>query len=157
MIEIKIPKEVTKYEAKLVGPFTARQCITLLIVVPVIALIYINASKVMNSTISAYLCIPVGGIGALFGWVKPYGLTFEKFLKSVFINSFIAPSERLYRTDNYYDILTKKAASLSPEDEYLIDAKLSGVSDDEIKKTYASIRKKKSKKEKYHKSDKAVF
>ncbi|MGN0710252.1 MAG: PrgI family protein [Anaerovoracaceae bacterium] len=160
MIEIKIPKEVTKYEAKLVGPFTARQCVALVIFVPIIAFCYINLSKVLNSTIALYICVPIGGIGALFGWIKPYGLTFEKYLRSMFINSFLAPSVRLYKTENYYDILTKVAQELTPEQEYIIDAKLADVSDEEIRKTLAEHKKKqkkKAKKKKYKKSKKAVF
>lgn len=159
MIEIKIPKEVTKYEAKLVGPFTARQCVALLIFVPLIAFCYINLSKVVNSTVALYVCVPIGGVGAVFGWIKPYGLTVEKYLKSMFINSFIAPSVRLYKTENYYDILTKAAEEMTPEQEYVIDALLAGVSEKEIQETLSDHKKKqkKQKKKKYKKSKKAVF
>ncbi|MGN0673132.1 MAG: PrgI family protein [Anaerovoracaceae bacterium] len=161
MIEIKIPKEVTKYEAKLVGPFTARQCVTLLIFVPIIAFCYINLSKVVNSTVALYICTPIGGIGALIGWIKPYGLPLEKYLKSMFINSFIAPSVRLYKTENYYDLLKKSAEEMTPEQEYVIDALLAEVPEAEIKETLAGYRKtqksQKQKKKKYQKSKKAVF
>lgn len=160
MIEIKIPKEVTKYEAKLVGPFTARQCVALLIFVPMIAFCYINLSKVMNSTAALYICAPIGGLGALFGWIKPYGLPFEKYLKSMFISSFLAPKVRVYKTENYYDILTKEAKKLSPEEEFVLDARLAGVSEEEIRKVLASHKKKqkkRQKKKKYKKSKKAVF
>lgn len=160
MIEIKIPKEVTKYEAKLVGPFTARQCVALLIFVPMIAFCYINLSKVMNSTAALYICVPIGGLGALFGWIKPYGLPFEKYLKSMFISSFLAPTVRVYKTENYFDILTKEAKKLTPEEEYIIDARLANVPEEEIRDVIAAYkkkRKKRLKKKKYKKSKKAVF
>ena len=109
MIEIKIPKEVTKFEPKLIGPFTVRQSIVLVIIVPIISVIYMQLSKQLDSTICAYFCVPIAGIGALFGWVKPYGLPFEKYLSSVFVSSVLAPAVRLYKTENYYDILSKQA------------------------------------------------
>lgn len=109
MIEIKIPKEVTKFEPKLIGPFTVRQSVVLLIIVPIISIIYMQLSKQLDSTICAYLCVPIAAIGALFGWIKPYGLPFEKYLKSVFIGSVLAPAVRVYKTENYYDILSKQA------------------------------------------------
>ena len=145
MIEIKIPKEVTKYEAKLVGPFTVRQSMVLLIVVPIISLIYVNLSKELNSTVCLYLCIPIGGIGALFGWVKPYGLPFEKYLKSVFINSILAPSVRLYKTENYYDLVSKRAKTLEPEDLFVIDALLENMPEEEIKRNLNEFKKNKRK------------
>ena len=159
MIEIKIPKEIMKYEAKLVGPFTSRQCIILLIFVPIVALCYVNLTPYVNSTIAAYIVTPIGGIGALFGWVKPYGLTFEKYLQSVFISSVVAPSLRVYKTENYYDMLSKKAEDLTPEQWLLIDATLENVPEEEVKETLKDLKKKlkKEKKTKYKKSKKAVF
>ena len=113
MIEIKIPKEVTKFEPKLIGPFTVRQSVVLLIIVPIISVIYMQLSKQLDSAICAYLCVPIAAIGALFGWIKPYGLPFEKYLSSVFIGSVLAPAVRVYKTENYYDILSKQA--MTPE------------------------------------------
>ena len=159
MIEIKIPKEITKYEAKLVGPFTSRQCIILLIFVPIVAFCYINLSKFVNSTVAAYICLPIGGIGALFGWFKPYGMTFEKYMQSVFINAFVAPAVRVYKTENYYDLLSKKVKSLTPEQLLLIDATLENADEEEVKDALKVLRKqqKQENKSKYKKSKKAVF
>lgn len=158
MIEIKIPKEIMKYETKLVGPFTTRQCIILLIFVPIVGFLYVTLKNYMSSTIAAYICLPIGGIGGLFGWAKPYGLTFEKYLKSVFVSSFIAPSLRVYKTENYYDLLTTKVENLSPEQLLIMDAILEDIPEEEVNEALKELRKKckKDKKIKYKKSKKAV-
>lgn len=159
MIEIKVPKEITKYETKLIGPFTSRQCIVLLICVPIVAFCYVTASSYVDSSIAGYLCMPVGAIGALFGWYKPYGLPFEKYLKSVFVSSFLAPTVRVYKTENYYDLISKKANELTPEQLLLIDAALEDVPEEEVKEALKLLKEqqKKEKKPKYQKSKKAVF
>lgn len=159
MVEIKIPKEVTKYEAKLVGPFTIRQCVALLICVPIVAFCYITLSKYVNSTLAAYICTPLCLIGYLIGWAKPYGLTIEKYMKSVFVNSFLAPAVRVYKTENYYDLITKKANELTPEQMLILDATLDGIPEEELKLLLKELKKKQNpeKNVKYKKSKKAVF
>ena len=158
MIEIKIPKEIKQYEAKLVGPFTARQCVVLLICVPIVGVLYYFLRTYVNATIAAYLCMPIAGIGALFGWVKPYGLTFEKYMQSVFVNAFVAPRVRVYKTENYYSLLSKKAKSLTNEDELILDAILEEVPEEQAKEALKELRKanKKMKSIKYSKSKKVI-
>ena len=122
MIEIKIPKEVTKYEAKLIGPFTSRQCVALVIFVPLAVLTYNISRTYLGESIAPYLCCLVAAPGALFGWVKPYGLKFEEFAKSVVINGFVAPTKRKHISENYYAVLSKAAKNMTPRDELLLDA-----------------------------------
>ena len=162
MIEIKIPKEVTKYEAKLIGPFTARQCIALAIFVPIAVLTYNLARNYLSSAIAPYLCILVATPGALFGWVKPYGLKFEEFAKSVVLNGFIAPSKRVHKSESYYDLLSKAANELTPEEQLVLDAVFEDLSKEEIEQQLKAFKKgqkkrKNSKKQKYKKSSKAIF
>lgn len=164
MITIKMPEEITKYEAKLVGPFTSRQCIVLLIFLPMgIGLFNLVNYFTGSSTTASYACIPIGGIAYLFGWLKPYGHPFEKFLKSVFVSAFIAPSKRIYRSQNYFDELTEQIDKTTPEEWLLIDAELANVPPEEIEKLKKELtqqkkkKKKKTKSEKYQKSKKAIF
>lgn len=109
-IEIKIPKEINRYEAKFIGPFTMRQSIALVIALPICVVIYNFARKYMPMDVACVFCFIPGGVAALFGWVKPYGMHFEKFLQSVFISSFVAPSKRKYCTENYFSILADAIA-----------------------------------------------
>lgn len=104
-IEIKIPKEINKYEAKFIGPFTMRQSIALVVGMPTAIVLYNVVRKHVSMDLAAFAClIPAAGV-YLFGWFEPYGMKFEKFLKSVFISSFVAPSKRKYKTENYYALL----------------------------------------------------
>ena len=107
-IEIKIPKEINKYEAKAMGPFTLRQGICVLICLPVCVGIYLLTKPYVGVDIAGFLVIPPAVVAYLFGWYKPYGIKFEKYIKTVYISSFLAPSKRVYKTENYYvDVLKK--------------------------------------------------
>ena len=52
MIEVKIPKEITQYEAKFVGPFTLRQTICIGICLPACITIYNVATQYFGLTAS---------------------------------------------------------------------------------------------------------
>lgn len=102
-IEIEIPKDITKYESKLIGPLTTRQTVCL---VPGIGL-GILVFNVLKPYLSQEMLIGVVMITSLpfllCGFYKPYSMPFEKFIKSVFISMFIAPAKRKYITVNVYD------------------------------------------------------
>lgn len=140
-IEIKIPKEINRYEAKFIGPFTLRQTLCLVTCLPIGVGLYILVKPYVGSDLAGFFVIPPAGVGYLFGWYKPYGMKFEKYLQSVFVNSFLAPSKRVYKTENYYArVLTdiKKA-----------DAELAAQTD-------SSKVKKKEKTKKYKRSKQAI-
>ena len=109
MIEIEIPKDVRDYEAKLIGPFTTRQLFCFLGLVGACFLTYKGTSALLGKDSSFVViltmiaAIPFG----LVGWFKPYGMHFEKFAKSVFISTILAPAKRLYKIENLYDNFDK--------------------------------------------------
>ena len=102
MIEAQIPKDIRKYESKLVGPFTLRQLICFLIGCGCAFLGYKIIGPIFGSdnsvTVAFFLAIPA----IAFGWVKPYGMTLEKFLQTALISNFIAPKHRKYKIKNAY-------------------------------------------------------
>lgn len=102
MIEAQIPKDIRKYESKLVGPFTLRQLICFLIGCGCAFLGYKFIGPIFGSnnsvTVAFFLAIPA----IAFGWVKPYGMTLEKFLQTALISNFIAPKHRKYKIKNGY-------------------------------------------------------
>ena len=102
MIEIKMPNEINKYEAKAAGPFTLRQLICLIICMPIGIGIFLLAKPFIGVDLAGFLVLIPGAVAFLFGWYKPYGMKFEKYLRSVFISSFLAPSKRVYKTENFY-------------------------------------------------------
>lgn len=109
MIEIEIPKDIREYESKLIGPFTTRQLLCGIGLVLSCYLSYKAAVSVLGDESSLkfffpMICaIPFG----LVGWVKPYGMHFEKFAKSVFVSLVLAPAKRFYKIDNVYDRFDK--------------------------------------------------
>lgn len=143
-IEIKIPKEIRKYEAKAVGPFTLRQLICLLICMPICVGLFILVKPYVGIDIAGFVVILPAGVGWLFGWYKPYGMKFEKYMQTVFVNSFLAPRKRLYKTENFY---TNILQEITKEDERIaLEAESAG------KKRKPS----KTKKKKYKRSKLAI-
>ena len=108
MIEIKIPKEINTYEAKFIGPFSLRQSVCLLITLPSCVLLYNLLKPYIPFDLVGFVCLVPASIAFLFGWFKPYGMKFEKFLKGVFVSAFLAPSKRKYKTENYYSIIAEE-------------------------------------------------
>lgn len=101
MIEVEIPKDVRKFESKVVGPFSARQAVCLAIATPIILVSYFLLDFLATDTrmfVSAILGIPI----LAFGWYKPYGIKLEDFLKTAFISAMLSPKNRLYKTNNVY-------------------------------------------------------
>lgn len=96
MIDMKIPKEINKYEVKTVGIFTTRQAIALVIAAPLAVLAW-------QTTHLTILCMIIGVPAFLFGWFKPYGMHIEDFLKTAFISNVLSPRRRKYKTVNVYE------------------------------------------------------
>lgn len=105
MIEIKIPKEINKYEAKLIGMFTTRQTVCIGITCVLCILTY-NILKPIDSNIASFACFIVAAPFVLCGWYKPYGMHFEQFFKTMLMSSFLAPAKRKYKSRNLYEILS---------------------------------------------------
>ena len=101
-IEIRIPKEINRYEAKFIGPFTLRQILSLGICLPIGIFVYNIVKPFVGTDLAGFMVIPFGALAWAFGWYKPYGIRFEKYLKTIFVSTFLAPSKRVYKTENYY-------------------------------------------------------
>ena len=52
-------------------------------------------------TITFFLVIPV----IMAGWLEPYGMPFEQFIKAAFFYNFLAPTKRKYKIKNYFEEL----------------------------------------------------
>jgi len=108
MIEIRITKEIRDYEPKIVGPFTMRQAICLLIGAPICYFIIKFLSPIFTIDVAAFFCVIPAGIGFAFGWAQPYGMKMEKFLKSIFVNRILAPTYRAFKIENRHEIILNK-------------------------------------------------
>ncbi len=105
MIEIEVPKDITKYEAKLVGSFTSRNvaCLVIAAVFTVPTFLLLK-DKVPNS-LAMLVVLLEAAPWVLLGWVRPYGMKFEQFVKTAFISNVLAPKHRKYVSVNNYDLL----------------------------------------------------
>lgn len=90
-IELPIPKDIRKYETKLIGPLTTRQTICIVPACALGALAYITLSKIAPRDLAMFACMLVIVPFIVFGWFKPYGIPLEKFLKTVFVTMVLAP------------------------------------------------------------------
>ncbi len=109
MIEIEIPKDVRDFEAKLIGPFTARQLFCAIGLALGCYGSYKMAVNLFGEGASVNMLFPIVGAipFAAVGWFKPYGMHFEKFARSVFVSMFLSPTKRLYKIDNTFDRFDK--------------------------------------------------
>jgi hypothetical protein len=104
MIDIEIPKDINKYEAKLVGPFTARQtgCFAAALGVGIPLFMGMTKSLGAPQDVAIIAMIIVVTPFLLLGWIKPYGMAFEKFIQTAFVSNVLSPKKRKYVTDNNY-------------------------------------------------------
>ncbi len=106
MIEREIPKDIRKYEAKFAGPFTFRQTVCVVIGGTFSLITYNTFGKLFVPNVRGYLCFIVAAPALLVGWYKPYGMPLEKYLFTIIKTLVLAPTKRVYKTENIYDIKT---------------------------------------------------
>ena len=97
-IEKIIPKDIKKYEPKLLGPFTSRQVFSFAPAVVISVGLFFGLKNILTMDARLFLITIVAVPFILLGWYKPYGLPFEKFIKTVFISTVLSPPQRKYRT-----------------------------------------------------------
>lgn len=123
MIEIAIPKDIRKYEAKVVSFFTLRGLICA-VIMALCAWIGWYFCKNIFGMESVQDALPVLLLfmtpGAIFGWIKPNQLPFEMFLYYVVYTTLLAPKHRVHKINNtYIDILNE----LDDEEAKLLEQK----------------------------------
>ena len=113
MLEAPIPKDIRKYEAKLVGPFTTRQLVCFLGGAALAYGTYKLFGTYLGTQTTMVICSIVAAPFLVMGWYKPYGMPFEKFFKSAFISSVLSPRNRKYKTKNVFDSLADDPKPIS--------------------------------------------
>lgn len=116
-IEMEVPKDITQYQQKFIGPFSARQ---LKFVVPG-ALLGIGAYMVLkNMNVSTdTMIIAIGLVMLPFlacGYVDYQGLPIYKFLYAA-AGSLLAPKKRLYKTENEFQSAADNFEHLTAEEQ----------------------------------------
>lgn len=101
-IEREVPKDISRYESKLIGPFTTRQ---VLCGAPAVALAvgsYFLLRNYVSEDVVFFVAFLVAMPLLLCGWAKPYGIPLEKYVSIVFVSQVLAPKHRKYVTENTY-------------------------------------------------------
>lgn len=101
MIERPIPRDISKYEAKLMLGLTTRQ-VCLFAPGIACALIIFTSFKATLGDLALFLAILAACPFILFASFKPLGLPLEKFIKSAMLPMLLAPCNRKYKTENAY-------------------------------------------------------
>ena len=98
-ISRKTQKDVGKYQAKLVGPFTVRQTIYVGIAA-LIAIILWNSLEAMQLSMEdkVFAVLIVAAPVALFGFLNPYGMTCLEFVKQYYEYHILSSKVRIYKT-----------------------------------------------------------
>ena len=99
-IDINIPKDIREYESKLIGPFSTRKVICLAIGGALSYGAFFLQKTIMgmenpNPGICIFSTAP-----AMMFLAKPYGLKMEEFLKTAFIENYLSPRNKPYKTEN---------------------------------------------------------
>jgi hypothetical protein len=95
MVEVKIPFDVREYKGKYLIGFNLRQLLSLITAAVVgVSIGYFASGHVSQDALLWLIIIAVSPICA-WGWAKPKGMNFERFLK-VYYNYRVCPQFRIY-------------------------------------------------------------
>lgn len=119
MIEVQVPKDVSGYEAPLIGPLTAKQTICVAVAAVVeYAYYYIVSNIGLNIKMESMV-----GIGVLLAlpilyiaMAHPYGMKAEDYLYYFFIPSLIGNKDRPYETTLSYDVMLEAIEAMEAEE-----------------------------------------
>ena len=76
--------------------------------------IYSGLTPILGGDIAGFLVLFPAALCWLIGWYKPYGMHTEKFIRSIFITTVLAPAHRKYKIRNRQtEMLAVLAASSS--------------------------------------------
>lgn len=82
-------------------PFTLRQLGCIVIAAAATYGIYTVASILkLPIDVFGFICLIPAAIAFLFGWVRPFGIPMERFLRTVWVSNVLAPTRRQYVTVN---------------------------------------------------------
>lgn len=97
MIEIQVPKDITTYKTKTIGPLTMRQLVILMLVITLDFLLYTAVLKRSNLSAESIMYIAALIDTPVFAFMfEIYGMPMEKFIIIFLLCNVIAPYRRIY-------------------------------------------------------------
>lgn len=104
MIEIEVNQDIREYKTKLIGPFTTRQVICLILGGTTVIGAYNLLQPYLTSDTTTFVCmilaIPFILMSGIF---EPHGMKMEDFLKASFVSLVLSPTVRKYELENSYN------------------------------------------------------
>lgn len=98
-ISRKTQKDIGQYEPKFIGPFTGRQSAAVGIGGALcLAACYVLKQMDLDAMTMFMICAVIIIPFFVFGWIKPYGLKVEDFIKEYYQYHYISPHIRPYET-----------------------------------------------------------
>lgn len=107
MLEIEMSKDIRDFQPRILGPFTKRQivCVVLGISVVAILLPIVKIEDIaLRVLVLALFAVPF----ILCGWVTLFGMPLEQFALQVLKSTILAVPVRKYKTENKFDYLKPK-------------------------------------------------
>lgn len=101
MIEKPIPKDISKYQTKLMLGLTTRQ-VLLFFPGVTIAVIVFFLLKSSIGDLALFFALLTACPFILFAGFRPLGLPLEKFISTALLPMLLAPTNRRYKTKNSY-------------------------------------------------------
>lgn len=93
MIEIRVPKEVTDYKAKLFFGLTTRQCLSMGLALAINVPLYYSGRKYIPEDLLGWVIMLVASPLVLLGFFKYNGMPFEK-ISVYYINHYVSTQRR---------------------------------------------------------------
>lgn len=104
MIEIEVNQDIREYKTKLIGPFTTRQVICLILGGTTVIGAYNLLQPYLTSDTTTFVCmilaIPFILMSGIF---EPHGMKMEDFLRASFVSLVLSPTVRKYELENSYN------------------------------------------------------
>ena len=108
MIEVEMSKDIRDFQTKLIGPFTKRQLICIVIGLAYgVPLFFIFGSTGMDIVLRVLIPVILMTPTIACGWVNLYGMPLEKFMVHIIKTVFFRPKRRLYQIENVYLMIDK--------------------------------------------------
>lgn len=104
MIEIEVNQDIREYKTKLIGPFTTRQVICLILGGTTVIGAYNLLQPYLTSDTTTFVCMILAVPFILMsGIFEPHGMKMEDFLKASFVSLVLSPTVRKYELENSYN------------------------------------------------------
>jgi len=108
---VSVPNDLSKIKTKLAFNLTKRQLICFGIAAAVGIPVYLFTRSTIGNTVAMLMMIVLMMPCFLFAMYERDGLPFEKVVRNIIRARFLAHTVRPYKTENFYNQLTKKEAT----------------------------------------------